>query len=124
MVSFENIIHSREFSCVYYLKISWSFRGFISGPHRGLTPPWAHTRIDSESVRYLVHIFLSEVHLEEKKEYKNYLRITPTCQERYYTINYKYERHKHTKTKACRKNISCSFIYGFTFLYFCFDAVI
>ena len=24
-------------------------------------------------------IFLSEVHLEEKQEYENYLRITPEC---------------------------------------------
>ena len=31
----------------------------------------------SELVRYYVHIFLFEVHLEEEEEYKNYLRITP-----------------------------------------------
>ena len=33
----------------------------------------------SESVWYLVFTLLSDVHLEEKEEYKNYLRITPEC---------------------------------------------
>ena len=32
-----------------------------------------------ESVRYHMYIFLSEVHLEEKEEYKHYLRITLRC---------------------------------------------
>ena len=31
-----------------------------------------------------------------------------TCEERYYKINYKYERCKHTKTSAYCKNISWS----------------
>ena len=35
--------------------------------------------IASESVRYYVYIFLSEVCLEEEEEYRNYLRITPEC---------------------------------------------
>ena len=33
----------------------------------------------SELVKYLVYIFLSEVCLDEKEEYKNYLRITSEC---------------------------------------------
>ena len=34
-------------------------------------------RAASEPVRCYVYILLSEVRLEEEKEYKNYLRITP-----------------------------------------------
>ena len=86
------------FSGVYYLTIAGAFRFSFLDPIR--------------------------VHLEEKEDYKNYLRITPSCQERYYTRNYKYERRKHTKTKVICKNISCSFIFGFIFLYFCSDEVI
>ena len=41
-----------------------------------------------------------------------------TFQGQYYTINWKHERRKHTKTKAHHKNISCWFICGFIFLYF------
>ena len=37
---------------------------------------------------------------------------------RYYTINYKYERCKHSKMKTCRKNISYSLICRFIFLNF------
>ena len=33
----------------------------------------------SELVRYYVYIFLSEVCLKEKEEYRIYLRITPEC---------------------------------------------
>ena len=33
----------------------------------------------SESVRYQMYIFLSEVCLQEEEEYNNYLRITPEC---------------------------------------------
>ena len=36
--------------------------------------------------------------------------VVCTGKQQYYKINYKYERFKHTKTKACCKNISCSFI--------------
>ena len=53
-----------------------------------------------------------------------FLRVNCTCQGRFYTINYKCERCKRTKTKACCKNISCLFICSFIFLYFSSDAVI
>ena len=38
-----------------------------------------YLEIAFESVRYLVHIFISKVHSEEKEEYENYLRITTEC---------------------------------------------
>ena len=41
-----------------------------------------------------------------------------TYEERYYKINYKYKRCKHTKTKDCCRNMSCSFICNFIFLFF------
>ena len=40
----------------------------------------------SELVRYYVHIFLFEVHLEEEEEYKNYLRITPVCFDKLFVL--------------------------------------
>ena len=42
--------------------------------------------IASESVRYYVYIFLSEVCLEEEEEYRNYLRITPECFDALFTL--------------------------------------
>ena len=45
-------------------------------------------------------------------------RVSCTCEQRFYKINYKYERCKHTKTKLCYKNISCWFIWSSTFLFF------
>ena len=38
---------------------------------------WTDSQMQVALVRYQVYIFLSEVHLEEKEEYKNYLGITP-----------------------------------------------
>ena len=61
----------------------------------------------------------SECRLEEEKEYKiednprMFWWVICTCDQRYYKINYKYERCKHTKTKSCYKNISCWFIESF-----------
>ena len=78
----------------------------------------------SESVRHQVYILLSECHLEEEKEYKiednpwMFQQVICTCEWRYYKINYKYERCKHTKTKSCYKNISCWFLWSFIFFIF------
>ena len=46
-----------------------------------------------------------------------------TCEVQYYKINHKYERRKHTKTKACYKNILCSFICSFIFLAFSYVVI-
>ena len=35
-----------------------------------------HRTAASESGKYKVYVFLSEVHLKEEEEYENYLRIT------------------------------------------------
>ena len=60
-----------------------------------------------------LHFLLYEVFLEEEEEYKNYFRIAPETFNKLFVLvkdnitNYKIERCKHTKTKACCKNISC-----------------
>ena len=41
----------------------------------------------------------------------------------YYKIKYKFVRYKHTKTKACCKNISYSLTCSFIFLIFSFVAI-
>ena len=43
-------------------------------------------------------------------------QVICTCEGWYYKINCKYERCKLTKTKACCKYVSCSFIYSFILL--------
>ena len=40
------------------------------------------------------------------------------CPKKFLVTRLEYERYKHTKTKACCKNISCSFICSFIFLFF------
>ena len=53
MASFENIFtYFRVFSSFKYLKIAGAFRVSFLDPIRGLTAPWGHARIASESVRY------------------------------------------------------------------------
>ena len=80
----------------------------------------------SESVWYLVYTLLSDVHLEEKEEYKNYLRITPECFNKLFVlvkdITKKSTNIKDTSTLKVKlagwKNISCSFICSLIFLIF------
>ena len=42
--------------------------------------------VASELVRYFVYIFLSQVYLQEKQEYENYLRITPECFDEFFVL--------------------------------------
>ena len=40
-----------------------------------------------ELASYKVYIFLSEVHLEEEKEYKNLFRMTPECFDKLFVLS-------------------------------------
>ena len=70
-----------------------------------------------------VYIFLSQICLQEKEEYENYLRIASEClmsclyfSKTILGSKLKYEGCKHTKTKAHHKNISCnSFVVYFSY---------
>ena len=70
-----------------------------------------------------VYIFLSQICLQEKEEYENYLRIASEClmsclyfSKTILGTKLKYEGCKHTKTKAHHKNISCnSFVVYFSY---------
>ena len=70
-----------------------------------------------------VYIFLSQICLQEKEEYENYLRIASEClmsclyfSKAILRSKLKYEGCKHTKTKAHHKNISCnSFVVYFSY---------
>ena len=74
-----------------------------------------------------MYILLPGVHLEEKEEYENYLRITPECFDKLFVLvkdnitkQITNMRDASTlKLKLAAKNISCSFICSYIFWIFC-----
>ena len=85
------------------------------------TPIWEQLLLNQLGVR-CIFFFLNAA---EKRRKSIKVRITPECFDELFvlmnddiTINYKYKRCKHTKTKSCYKNILCWFICSFIFFNF------